>query len=151
MTFPVIKRDWSPRRNCTSPAISFGSPILFRGCLLAELALFSSLLTKDAASVVSVSEGAIQFTRTRGASSAARERVRPSTAPFAAEMLAWKGRPVWTATVEKKTAAAFSPFMREGRAFWRRPTAPSKFTCKSWRKSSAVNLPNGFSVIVPGK
>ena len=47
--------------------------------------------------------GAIQLTLTLGANSAAKAKVRPSTAPFADETIAWFGKPCFTATVENKT------------------------------------------------
>jgi len=47
--------------------------------------------------------GAIQFTLMFGAYSAARAKVKPSTAPFADETMAWFGKPCCTATVENKT------------------------------------------------
>ena len=123
----------------------------FKGCLSAELFLLSSLESRCAAKAVSVREGAMQLTRTLGASSAASERVSPSTAPFAAAMLAWNGNPVCTATVEKSTIEASGLFRRLGSTFWRSWTAPRKLIWKSFRNSSGVILPKGFKVIVPGK
>ena len=55
------------------------------------------------------------LTRIPGASSAASERVSPSTAPFAMAMEAWKGKPVWTATVENKTTEAAGDFLSAGK------------------------------------
>ncbi len=77
----------------------------------------------------------MQLTRIRGASSAARDRVRPSTAPFAAAILAWNGRPVWTATVEKNTTEEFPLCFNAGRACLISRTAPMRFTDMSARKS----------------
>ena len=84
-------------------AMSEGSPIRSRGCRLAAASLCRSLRRSRAANGVSVSEGAIAFTLILGASSAARERVKPSTAPLAAAIEACIGMPVATATVENST------------------------------------------------
>ena len=65
-------------------AISLTFPKRFKGCRAALDSLFSVLFNKRPASGVSVYEGAIQFTRIPGASSAANERVNPSIAPLEA-------------------------------------------------------------------
>ena len=49
----------------------------------------------------SVKLGAIQFTLTSGASSAARDKVNPSIAPFEVETIVWFVKPCLTAIVEK--------------------------------------------------
>ena len=62
-----------------------------------------SLEVRAAASGVFVSEGATQLTRIFGASSAASDSMRPSTAPFAMPIEAWEAKPCATATVENRT------------------------------------------------
>ena len=47
--------------------------------------------------------GAIQFILMLGANSAANASVKPSTAPFAEDTIAWLGKPCLTATVENNT------------------------------------------------
>ena len=49
----------------------------------------------------------MQLTRMAGDHSAAKVRVKPSTAPLAMAMLVWYGMPVWTATVLNSTTDAF--------------------------------------------
>jgi hypothetical protein len=48
-------------------------------------------------------DGAIQFTRIEGASSAANDRLMPSIAPLVDDTTAWNENPACTATVENKT------------------------------------------------
>jgi hypothetical protein len=57
------------------------------------------------ASGVRVSEGATTLTRTFGASSAASDRARPSTAPFARPTEAWAAKPCATATRREENDA----------------------------------------------
>ena len=103
------------------------------------------------ASGVFVKEGAIALTRILGASSAARDFVSPSMAPFAIAMDAWKFNPVWAAKEENSVMVAFPDFLREGRDFWMVVAAPSVFSRKSVRKSSSVNRWKGFKVMEPGQ
>ncbi|MEY4404010.1 MAG: hypothetical protein RIR91_2045 [Verrucomicrobiota bacterium] len=77
---------------------------------------------------VSVSEGAIAFTRMSGAHSAARLRVRPSRAPLAEAMLACIGMPCATATVEKSTTEAPPAALSAGNADCSAAMAPRTFT-----------------------
>lgn len=65
-------------------AISVGVPTLFNGCFWPFASTFCCEFSKDAARGVLVNDGAIQFTRIVGANSAARARVKPSTAPLEA-------------------------------------------------------------------
>ncbi len=97
----MIQEDLSDKRKAAISAMSLGDPIFFKGCLCA-LAFFLSSVDKNFdANGVSVMEGATAFTRIFGASSAARERVKPSIAPLDTATWAWKLKPDWTATVEK--------------------------------------------------
>ena len=66
--------------------MSFGDPMRLSGWRSAAALRFSSLESKFAASGVSVNEGAITFTRIRGANSAANDLASPSTAPLAPAM-----------------------------------------------------------------
>ena len=85
-------------------------------------------LVRESARGVLVREGAMALTLTCGASSAARDRVSPSSAALAAEMLAWNGSPDCAATEEKKIIEACSARRRDGRTCWRRLAAPRTFT-----------------------
>ena len=84
-------------------AKSAGVPDLFSGYLASIAARFSSDEKNLLANGVSVRAGARQFTRVCGASSAANARLKPSTAPFAAEIEACIGSPLPTATVLNRT------------------------------------------------
>ena len=67
------------------------------------------------ANSVSVTVGAIALTRISGANSAPNDLVTPSTADFAAAMLAWKGIPNFAATVLKSRIEGLFPFLRAGK------------------------------------
>ena len=103
MIWPVIHPEASASRNSAIAAMSSTVPMRFKGCLSAIAARFWSLASNRSARGVSVNEGATQLTRILGASSAARERVNPSTAPLAAATDACMGSPWRTATVLKVT------------------------------------------------
>ena len=91
------------------------------------------------------------FTRMPGAHSAASDRVNPSTAPFAAAMLAWKLSPVPTATVLNKTTEADGDRLSSGSFACNVETAPSKFTSRSCSHCSRRMPRNGLSAMVPGQ
>lgn len=84
-TWPVIQPAFSESKNAAMLAMSFVLPILFNGCRNALASFFCSVFNKEAASGVSVNEGAIQFTLIAGAYSAANDFVSPSMAPLDAE------------------------------------------------------------------
>mmetsp|Transcript_5067 Transcript_5067/g.11004 ORF Transcript_5067/g.11004 Transcript_5067/m.11004 type:complete len:105 (+) Transcript_5067:451-765(+) len=67
-------------------------------------AIFSLLRSGADIAEPSVNDGATQFTRIAGASSAARDTVRPCIAPLLAATTAWLAKPLLAATEEKKTA-----------------------------------------------
>ena len=73
-------------RKLTIDETSSTELIFLEGCLLLDLSIASSFLKIDAARVVLVNVGAIQFTLILGANSAAKERVSASIAPFADEI-----------------------------------------------------------------
>ena len=83
--------------------MAFGSPMLCEGCLFLAASVLSGEESDGAAKLVSVSDGAMALTLTLGAHSAARDLTKPSTAPLAAAMEAWKGMPVFAATELKST------------------------------------------------
>lgn len=138
-TWPVMKREASESRKETSWAMSSGWPVCWRGWRLAAASFFASLLSRGAASGVSVREGAMTLTRIFGASSAASERESPSTAAFAAAMEAWKAMPWVTAMVENRTMEAEGAFLSAGRACWITCAAARQLIWKSRRKSSGVS------------
>ena len=78
------------------------------------LAVFSLPVSGADMALVCVRLGATQLTRTLGASSAERARVRPSTAPLLADMTAWLLKPDCTATEEKRTTEPDPPFLSAG-------------------------------------
>ena len=61
------------------------------------------MLKRGLAILLLVRLGAIALTLTLGAHSAARDFVNPSTAPLAADITEWFGKPWPVATVENKT------------------------------------------------
>ena len=81
---PVIQLDFEESKNAAMFAMSPVVPILFKGCRSAFASFFCSVFNSEAAKGVSVKDGAIQFTRIIGASSAASAFVSPSMAPFEA-------------------------------------------------------------------
>ena len=85
-----------------------------------------ALPVMGAAMFVSVKLGAMQFTRTFGASSAARERVSPSTAALALPMAACRAKPCRAATEENSTAAPRAA-ARAGAAACTQSAAPTTF------------------------
>lgn len=86
-TCPVTQVLWSLKRKWAKLAISAASPTRFSGWRSAMASRFLSLFNKRFASGVSTKLGAMQLTRTFGAYSAAKERAKPSIAPFAAATL----------------------------------------------------------------
>ena len=85
---PVIQLLLSVSKKAANCATSSVVPILFKGCLKEAFSFLASLFQNLFASGVSVMEGAITFTRTFGAHSAAKDRANPSSAPFDAATLA---------------------------------------------------------------
>ncbi len=86
ITCPVIHVERGPASRATTWATSSGSPSRGKGCMAAMASAICGLASSFDANGVRVSEGATQFTRTLGASSAASERIKPSTAPLAMPM-----------------------------------------------------------------
>ena len=97
--WPVIQEPSSLSRWIASWAISCELPIRFNGWRSADPWRFCSLDNKSFASGVSVNDGAMTFTRIRGANSAASDRANPSMAALALATDVWKGIPIFTATV----------------------------------------------------
>ena len=99
----MIQELSSLNKNFAIEDVSVPSPILFIGCIFAIPSAIFSFLSKLEDIFDFVKLGAMQFTLTLGAYSAANETVKPSIAPFAEETIAWLGKPCLTATVENKT------------------------------------------------
>ena len=83
MICPVIQSASGESRKAPRAAISSGVPNRSSACSPATPLAICSLERMPSASGVRVRDGAIALTRTLGASSAASDRVNPSTAPFA--------------------------------------------------------------------
>jgi hypothetical protein len=80
---PVIQLESFETKKAASFAMSWICPILGMGCAADRLLTICSLDKSPLVKGVSVTEGAIALTRILGASSAAKERVKPWIAPLA--------------------------------------------------------------------
>ena len=100
---PVIHELSSVSKNLAIAAVSFPSPILFKGCALAIPSATILFFKIGSAIFEFVKLGAIQFTLMLGANSAAKETVKPSIAPLTEAIILWLLNPLWAATVEKRT------------------------------------------------
>lgn len=83
MIWPVIQSASGESRKEVIAAISSGVPSRCSACSLAMDAVVCAFDRMSLASCVRVREGAMALTRTLGASSFAKDRVNPFTAPFA--------------------------------------------------------------------
>ena len=89
MICPVINPPSSPSSIAPNPTTSSACPILRIGCVAANPSLSASDWKNRDAILDCVRVRARALTRMKGAHSAARERVRPSSAALAVEMTEW--------------------------------------------------------------
>src|SRR6476469_130107 len=90
-TCSFIHELLSETKNKAASANSVAVPILPKGCLLSDASLLSGVDIKFCAKGVSVKDGAMALTLIfEVANSAAKETVKPSTAPLEAATEAWK-------------------------------------------------------------
>eukprot|EP00427_Karlodinium_veneficum_P005438 CAMPEP_0169174596 /NCGR_PEP_ID=MMETSP1015-20121227/64653_1 /TAXON_ID=342587 /ORGANISM="Karlodinium micrum, Strain CCMP2283" /LENGTH=190 /DNA_ID=CAMNT_0009248511 /DNA_START=76 /DNA_END=648 /DNA_ORIENTATION=+ len=147
---PVIQELSLPRRKAAKAAESSAVPTRGNGLMPPNFSCISLLLRSFEAMDVFDKPGRMQFTRTFGANSAAKDSVKPSTPPFAEAMTLCIGNPWDAAREENNTMLAGSDaFCNPGSAACTSSSAPQQCSWYVRKNSSCFTARTDLSGISP--